>query len=127
MSASENTGVIQSVSREVRRFPPPADAVARALVTPETYERMYQRSVDDPEGFWGDIAGSIDTEKVLAAGARDAVQINTGGNCHLEAHMIGQALDNLDLDALDIVFIENVGNLICPNHWVLGEAIKLCG
>lgn len=74
----------------------------------------------------GDIASSIDTEKVLQAGAADAVQINTGGNCHLEANMIDQALDDLDLDALDIVFIENVGNLICPNHWALGEQIKLC-
>ncbi len=74
----------------------------------------------------GDIAGSIDTEKVLACGAVDAVQINTGGNCHLEAGMIRQALDDLDLESLDIVFIENVGNLICPNHFALGEAIKLC-
>jgi len=56
MSTSENTGVIQSVSREVRRFPPPPDAAARALVDAATYERMYQRSVDDPEGFWADIA-----------------------------------------------------------------------
>ncbi len=74
----------------------------------------------------GDIAGSIDADKVLAAGARDAVQINTGGNCHLEAGMIQQALDQLDLDCLDIVFIENVGNLICPTHWALGEQVKLC-
>jgi hydrogenase nickel incorporation protein HypB len=74
----------------------------------------------------GDIAGSIDTEKVLAAGACDAVQINTGGNCHLEAGMVQRALDDLDLGRLDIVFIENVGNLVCPNHWALGEQIKLC-
>lgn len=74
----------------------------------------------------GDIAGSIDTEKVLAAGARDAVQINTGGNCHLEAGMVQQALDELDLDQLDIIFVENVGNLVCPTHWALGEQIKLC-
>jgi len=74
----------------------------------------------------GDIAGSIDTEKVLAAGAHDAVQINTGGNCHLEAGMVQQALDDLDLDQLDIVFVENVGNLVCPTHWALGEQIKLC-
>lgn len=74
----------------------------------------------------GDIAGSIDAEKVLQAGAADAVQINTGGNCHLEANMIDQALDDLELENLDIVFIENVGNLICPNHWKLGENIKLC-
>ena len=73
----------------------------------------------------GDIAGSIDTEKVLAAGALDAVQINTGGSCHLEAHMIQQALGKLDLQRTDIVFIENVGNLVCPTHWALGEEIKL--
>ncbi|MDQ2998703.1 MAG: hydrogenase nickel incorporation protein HypB [Chloroflexota bacterium] len=74
----------------------------------------------------GDIAGSIDTEKVLAAGAHDAVQINTGGNCHLEAVMVQAALDDLALDQLDIVFVENVGNLVCPTHWALGEQIKLC-
>lgn len=74
----------------------------------------------------GDIAGSIDTAKVLAAGARDAVQINTGGGCHLEASMIGRALDDLDLRRLDVVFIENVGNLVCPTHWALGEQAKLC-
>jgi hydrogenase nickel incorporation protein HypB len=74
----------------------------------------------------GDIAGSIDTEKVLAAGAQDAVQVNTGGNCHLEANMIREALDGLDLENLDILFVENVGNLVCPTQWALGEEIKLC-
>jgi hydrogenase nickel incorporation protein HypB len=74
----------------------------------------------------GDIAGYIDTEKVLAAGASDAVQINTGGNCHLEANMIQKALDSLDLEQLDILFVENVGNLVCPSHWSLGEHVKLC-
>jgi len=74
----------------------------------------------------GDIAGNIDTAKVLAAGARDAVQINTGGNCHLEAGMVRRALDDLDLGALDIILIENVGNLVCPTHWALGEHRKLC-
>jgi hydrogenase nickel incorporation protein HypB len=74
----------------------------------------------------GDIAGSIDTEKVLAAGARDAIQINTGGGCHLEAGMVQQALDDLDLEQLDVIFVENVGNLVCPTHWALGEQVKLC-
>ena len=74
----------------------------------------------------GDIAGSIDTEKVLAAGATDAVQINTGGTCHLEASMIRDALDRIDLQRLKVVFIENVGNLVCPTHWALGEHLKLC-
>jgi hydrogenase nickel incorporation protein HypB len=74
----------------------------------------------------GDIAGSIDTEKVIAAGARDAVQINTGGNCHLEANMVDRALDNLDLNQFDIMIVENVGNLVCPTHWALGEHLRLC-
>jgi hydrogenase nickel incorporation protein HypB len=74
----------------------------------------------------GDIAGSIDTEKVLAGGAIDAVQINTGGGCHLEASMIQQALDDLDLTQTDVLIIENVGNLICPNYWKLGEHLRLC-
>ena len=74
----------------------------------------------------GDIAGSIDAERVLEAGAVDAIQINTGGNCHLEAGMIQKALENFDLDSLDILFIENVGNLICPTHWSLGEHSRVC-
>jgi hydrogenase nickel incorporation protein HypB len=74
----------------------------------------------------GDIAGSIDTESVLAAGALDAIQINTGGNCHLEANMIQKALDRMNLDPLDLLFVENVGNLICPTHWSLGEDMRLC-
>jgi len=74
----------------------------------------------------GDIAGSIEAEKVLEAGAAEAVQINTGGNCHLEAGMIQKALENLDLRALDLLLIENVGNLICPPHWSLGEHLKVC-
>lgn len=74
----------------------------------------------------GDIAGSIDTEKVVRAGAQDAVQINTGGNCHLEANMVDRALDTLDLRQMEIVFVENVGNLVCPTHWALGEHLRLC-
>jgi hydrogenase nickel incorporation protein HypB len=74
----------------------------------------------------GDIAGSIDTEKVLDAGAADAIQINTGGNCHLEANMIQKALENFNPGSLDVLFIENVGNLICPTHWSLGEHIRIC-
>ena len=74
----------------------------------------------------GDIAGSVDTETVLAAGAAHAVQINTGGSCHLEAGMIHQALDCFDLHDLDLLFVENVGNLVCPTHWSLGEHVRLC-
>lgn len=74
----------------------------------------------------GDIAGTIDTAKVLAGGAGDAIQINTGGNCHLEANMVHRALEDLDLTKFDMLVIENVGNLVCPTHWALGEHLKLC-
>lgn len=74
----------------------------------------------------GDVAGSIDAEKVLAMGAADAVQINTGGGCHLEAGMVQEALDSLDLRRFDLLFIENVGNLICPTAFALGEHVKVC-
>jgi len=67
----------------------------------------------------GDIATSLDAERGERAGAV-AVQINTGGNCHLEAHMLRDALAHLDLNALDIVLVENVGNLVCPAGWRLG-------
>lgn len=74
----------------------------------------------------GDIQGSIDTNTVLEAGASDAVQINTGGNCHLEANMVQRALENLDITKLDVLFVENVGNLICPTHWDLGQHLRVC-
>lgn len=74
----------------------------------------------------GDVAGDIDTQKVLAGGAVDAVQINTGGSCHLEAGMVEGALEALALDGVDVLFVENVGNLICPTAFALGEHVKVC-
>lgn len=68
----------------------------------------------------GDVMTSADAERVEAAGAQ-AVQINTRGNCHLEAHMVRAALDQLDLGQVDLVCIENIGNLVCPATWDLGE------
>jgi hydrogenase nickel incorporation protein HypB len=67
----------------------------------------------------GDIATSFDADRAQAAGAV-AVQINTGGDCHLDAVMIQSALSQLDLSALDLVIIENVGNLVCPAGFRLG-------
>ena len=72
----------------------------------------------------GDIAGKVDAEKVQAHGV-PAVQINTGGACHLESAMIRRAVDTLDLDALDLIIIENVGNLVCPSDFDLGENAKV--
>lgn len=74
----------------------------------------------------GDVAGDIDTRKVLQGGAVDAVQINTGGECHLEAAMVAKGLDSLSLEGMDVLFVENVGNLICPTAFALGEQLKVC-
>jgi hydrogenase nickel incorporation protein HypB len=68
----------------------------------------------------GDVASSVDAEKVNAMGI-PVVQINTGGGCHLDAFMVEKALDDLPLKDIDLLFIENVGNLICPNAFALGE------
>ena len=67
----------------------------------------------------GDIATSLDADRAAAAGAH-AVQINTGGECHLDAVMLRDALGQLDLNALDLLIVENVGNLVCPAGFALG-------
>jgi hydrogenase nickel incorporation protein HypB len=72
----------------------------------------------------GDVAGSIDADRIAAEGV-PVVQINTGGNCHLDAPMVRAALAHLDLEAIDLLFIENVGNLICPANYRLGADLSL--
>jgi hydrogenase nickel incorporation protein HypB len=72
----------------------------------------------------GDLATSLDAERIIKAGA-PAVQINTAGGCHLEARMVSQALEEIDTDDLDMLIIENVGNLVCPTTWDLGEDAKV--
>ncbi len=72
----------------------------------------------------GDVKTSIDAERIRAAGA-PAVQIETQGACHLDAAMVSRAASELDLGALDVLFIENVGNLVCPAGSDLGEDVKV--
>lgn len=72
----------------------------------------------------GDIETSADAERIEAAGA-ETVQINTRGACHLEAHMIRAALDQIELAQVHLLFIENIGNLVCPSAWDLGEDIRV--
>jgi len=67
----------------------------------------------------GDIATSIDADRAAKAGAT-AVQINTGGQCHIDANMLQKALHGLDLETFDLLLVENVGNLICPSSFSLG-------
>ena len=68
----------------------------------------------------GDVASSMDAEKVHEQGI-PVVQINTAGGCHLDANMMKNAMSNLPLDDIDLLLIENVGNLICPAEFALGE------
>jgi hydrogenase nickel incorporation protein HypB len=73
----------------------------------------------------GDISSSIDSETVAKEGI-PVVQINTtGGECHLEAHEVQSALNNMPLKDIDLLLIENVGNLVCPAEFNLGEDIKV--
>lgn len=72
----------------------------------------------------GDVSSSIDAEKLGQAGIT-AIQINTGGACHLDASMVNSALLNLPLNGIDVLFVENVGNLICPGGFDLGEYLRV--
>jgi hydrogenase nickel incorporation protein HypB len=72
----------------------------------------------------GDVAGRVDADKVAETGT-PVVQINTGGGCHLDAPQVQSALQQLPLDRIDLLFIENVGNLICPTGFALGEHVNM--
>ena len=72
----------------------------------------------------GDVAGRVDADKVAETGT-PVIQINTGGGCHLDAPQVQVALHQLPLEDLDLLFIENVGNLICPTEFALGEQVKM--
>ena len=88
------------------------------------------RAIDDLKSRFpiavieGDQQTARDAERIRATGVR-AVQINTGKGCHLDAHMVAHAIDELALDSDGLLFIENVGNLICPAGFDLGEAHKI--
>jgi len=72
----------------------------------------------------GDLATTKDAEKIYQTGV-PVVQINTEGGCHLDANLVGKALELLPLQDIEILFIENVGNLVCPTAFDLGEDYKV--
>jgi len=72
----------------------------------------------------GDIQTTYDADRIAKTGAQ-VVQINTGGACHLDANMISQSLNQIDLDCVDLLIIENVGNLVCPAEFKLGEDFNI--
>jgi hydrogenase nickel incorporation protein HypB len=98
---------------------PGAGKTSTILATIDALRDRYSIAVVE-----GDIASKVDAEKVRAHGI-PAVQINTGGACHLESAMIRRAVEVLDLDELDLIIIENVGNLVCPSDFDLGESAKV--
>jgi len=91
---------------------------------------LLTRTIDDLKGelglsvIEGDQQTANDAERIRETGAK-ALQINTGKGCHLDAHMIGHAIDSLQPEAGEVLFIENVGNLVCPAAFDLGEAHKV--
>jgi len=72
----------------------------------------------------GDIQTTADAERIAKTGVQ-TVQINTGGACHLDSNMIFAATEKMDIEKLDILFVENVGNLVCPAEFKVGEDFKI--
>jgi len=73
----------------------------------------------------GDVQTENDADRLSKAGGKIVRPIVTGGACHLDARMIGDVLDEIDLSGTDVLFIENVGNLVCPSSYDLGEDMKV--
>ena len=91
---------------------------------------LLERTIDALAGRYrigvveGDVQGSEDAVRIARHGV-PVVQINTGGACHLDARLLHRHLGALDLDALDVLLVENVGNLVCPAEFDLGEHDKI--
>jgi len=73
----------------------------------------------------GDVATTHDAERMAGRGAKQVLQINTGGMCHLDAGLVYRALERLPETGIDVLFIENVGNLICPSYFSLGVEARI--
>ncbi len=95
----------------------------KTMLLQKTIERLIARGYRVAT-LVGDLETDNDARRLAEAGA-PVRQITTAGNCHLEAHMIEEYLGDWDLEALDFLFIENVGNLVCPSSYDLGEAFRV--
>ncbi len=73
----------------------------------------------------GDVKTALDSDRIIQAGHHNAYAIETGGGCHLTAGMIEQKLKEIDISSIRYLFIENVGNLVCPSSFDLGENLKI--
>ena len=122
----------QRLAEELRdRFARSGTLVVNLISSPGSGKtRLLERTLESfPKGvraavLTGDIQTDADATRLARFGF-PVRQITTGGTCHLDAKMIDRHLEGWDLDALDILFIENVGNLVCPSSYDLGEAAKI--
>jgi hydrogenase nickel incorporation protein HypB len=122
----------QRLANELReRFARAGTLVVNLISSPGSGKtRLLERTLESlPDGIraavlTGDIQTDADATRLARFGF-PVRQITTGGTCHLDAKMIDRHLDGWDLDALDILFIENVGNLVCPSSYDLGEEAKI--
>ncbi|MGZ5432491.1 MAG: hydrogenase nickel incorporation protein HypB [Thermoanaerobaculia bacterium] len=122
----------QRLAAELReRFARSGTLVVNLISAPGSGKtRLLERTLESfPKGIraavlTGDIQTDADATRLARFGF-PVRQITTGGTCHLDAKMIDRHLEGWDLDALDILFIENVGNLVCPSSYDLGEAAKI--
>lgn len=91
---------------------------------------LLEQTIDGLKGAYkiavleADVDADVDAKRIEAHGAK-AVQIHTGGSCHMDAFMTLEALKTLDLDAYDLIFLENVGNLVCPAEFDTGADLKV--
>ena len=86
-------------------------------------ERLREKGVR-VHAIAGDVTGTDDMDRMAASGL-EATNCNTGKECHLDAHMVGERLKAIDLDGVDVLFIENVGNLVCPADFPLGTDMRV--
>ena len=73
----------------------------------------------------GDVKTALDSDRIIQSGHKNAYAIETGGGCHLSANMINEKIHGIDVETIDYLFIENVGNLVCPSTFDLGENLKI--
>ncbi len=114
-----------------RRFADPGTLVVDLISSPGSGKTsLLEATVRELDRRWhvaavvGDVATELDAERLRDAGL-PARQISTGGACHLEARLVAESLDAAQFGDLDVLFIENVGNLICPTSFDLGEDFKV--
>jgi len=98
---------------------PGAGKTSLLLQTTSRLKDVYNMAVIE-----ADIDSTVDAERLADAGV-EAIQLRTGGFCHLDVPMVQQGLDSLDTDVLDLIFIENVGNLVCPAEFDTGAALDV--